>query len=129
MVASDAACGGASSGVGLVYETAYRAAYEVVVVSLTRLPCVVAIMAAVVLAYLAYRLSARAKKRGAWPAIFAVLALYGFLAALAPAGWDEPLVLLGVMFAALAAYAWLDPARETPLAGAARTSRGRAWFG
>ena len=111
-----------------MYE-AYRVLYEVLVVAGTRLPCVVAITAAVVLTYLAYRLRARPPKRGAWPAIFAVLALYGFSAALAPGGWDEPLVLLGAMFAALAAYAWLDPAREAPLTGVAKTSRGRAWFG
>ena len=129
MVASEAAGGRTSSGVGVVYGTASRVAYEVVVVSLTRLPCVVAIMVAVVLAYLANRLSVRPKKHGAWPAVFAALALYGFLAALAPVGWDEPLVLLGAMFAALAAYAWLDPAREAPLRVAARTSRGHAWFG
>lgn len=128
-MASEAAGGRASSGVGVVYGTAFRVAYDVVVISLTRLPCVVAIMAAVVLAYLAYRLSARPKKHGAWPAVFAALALYGFLAALAPGGWDEPLLLLGAMFAALAAYAWLDPAREAPLTGAAKTSRGRAWLG
>jgi hypothetical protein len=112
-----------------VFEAAYRAGYDLVVVTLTRLPCVVAIMAAVVLTYLAYRLRVGPPKRGAWPAIFAVLALYGFLAALAPAGWDEPLVLLGVTFAALAGYALLDPARMATSAGAAGRSGGRGWFG
>ena len=63
-----------------------------------------------------------------WPGIFAVLALYGFLAALAPAGWDQPLVLLGIGFAALSGYAWLDPDRRRPSAGAGQTSRGRGWF-
>ena len=105
-----------------MYETAYRAAYDVVVVSLTRLPCVTAITAAVVLTYLAYWLSARPPRRGAWPGIFAVLASYGFSAVLAPGGWDEPLVLLRATFAA-------HPARKGPPMGAARTSQGRAWFG
>jgi multisubunit Na+/H+ antiporter MnhB subunit len=117
-----------------VYEAAYRAGYDVVVITLTRLPCVIAITTAVVLSYLAYRhlthrRRLRPPKRGAWPAMFVVLALYGCLAALAPGGWDEPLVLLGVTFAALAGYAWLDPTRKAPLAGAAETSGGRRWFG
>ena len=103
--------------------------YDVVVITMTRVPYVVAIMAAVVLSYLAYRRRPRPPKWGMWPAIFAVLALYGFLAALAPAGWDEPLVLLGIGFAALAGYAWLDPARRKPSAGARETSGGRWWFG
>ena len=60
---------------------------------------------------------------GMWPGIFAVLGLYGFLAALAPDGWDEPLVLLGIGFASLSGYAWLDPARRRPTAGA-RALRG-----
>ncbi len=111
-----------------MYDAAYRAGYDLVVITLTSLPCVLAIMAAVVLTYLAYRLRARPPKRAAWPAICAVLALYGFLAALAPGGWNEPLVLLGVTFAALAGYAWLEPI-STPLAGAAETSGGRGWFG
>lgn len=115
-------------GVGVVYE-AYRVLYDVLVVAGTRLPCVLVITAAVVLTYLAYRFRARPPERGAWPAIFAVLALYGFSAALAPAGWDEPLVLLGVTFAALAGYAWLDPARKAALAGAAGRSGGHGWFG
>jgi phosphatidylglycerophosphate synthase len=112
-----------------VFEAAYRVGYDLVVVTLTRLPYVVAIMAAVVLTYLAYKLRVGPSKRGAWPAIFAVLALYGFLAALAPAGWDEPLVLLGVTFAALAGYALLDPARKATSAGAAGRSGERGWFG
>lgn len=112
-----------------MYEAAYRTTYEVVVVTLTRLPCVVAIMAAVILSCLAYRIRRRSLKRGSWPAVFAVLALYGFVAAWAPAGWDEPLVLLGVTFAALTGYAWLDPARRTTPAGAAKASGGRGWFG
>src|SRR5215217_7550607 len=91
---------------------------------MTRLPYVVAIMAAVVLSYLAYRRRPRPPKWGLWPGIFAVLALYGFLAALAPAGWDEPLVLLGICFAALSGYAWLDPARRGPSARARGTSGG-----
>lgn len=111
-----------------MYEAAYRAGYDLVVINLTRVPCVLAIMAAVVLTYLAYKLRASPPKRGAWSAIFAVLALYRFSAALAPGGWDEPHVLLGVTFAALAGYAWLDPI-STPLAGAAETSGGRGWFG
>ena len=111
-----------------MYE-AYRVLYDVLVVAGTRLPCVVAITAAVVLTYLAYRLRAKPPKRGSWPAILAVLALYAFLAALAPGGWDEPLVLLGVTFAALSGYAWLDPARRTLSAGATQTSGGRGWFG
>lgn len=112
-----------------MYEAVYRAGYDLVVITLTRLPCVLAIMTVVVFTYLAYRLRVGPPKRGAWPAIFAVLALYGFLAALAPAGWDEPLVLLGVTFAALSGYAWLDPARRTLSAGAKQTSGGRGWFG
>ena len=36
-----------------------------------------------------------------------------------------PLVLLGIGFAALAGYAWLDPARRKPSAGARETSGGR----
>jgi hypothetical protein len=112
-----------------VYEAAYRAVYDLVVITLTRLPCVLAIMAAVLLSYLAYALRARPPKRGAWPAMFAVLALYAFSAALAPGGWDEPLVLLGVTFAALAGYAWLDPARRAALAGASKRSGERGWFG
>ena len=52
----------------------------------------------------------------------------------APGGWDESLVLLGVMFAALSGYAWLDPARRmpstgTPLTSGAEASRGSKWFG
>lgn len=112
-----------------MYEAAYRGLYDVFVVAGTRLPCVVAIMATVVLSYLAYRHRPMPSKRRAWPAIFAVLALYGFLAALAPAGWDEPLVLLGVTFAAVSAYAWPDPARRALSAGATQTSGGRGWFG
>lgn len=112
-----------------MYEAAYRTTYDLVVVTLTRLPCVVAIMAAVILSCLAYRRRRRSARRGSWPAVFAVLALYGFLAAWAPAGWDEPLVLLGVTFAALAGYAWLDPARKTPPVGAVETPGGRGWFG
>ncbi len=113
-----------------MYEVVYRTAHDVVIVTLTRLPCVVAIMAAVVLSCLAYRrLTRSSKRRRSWPVTFAALALYGFLAALAPAGWDEPLVLLGVTFAALAGYAWLDPARRTPPAGALQTPGGRGWFG
>jgi hypothetical protein len=83
--------------------------------------------------------SSEAAEVGAWPAIFAVLALYGFLAALAPAGWNEPLVLLGIGFAALSGYAWLDPARRMPSTripstsvsstSEAQASRGRKWFG
>ena len=111
-----------------MYE-AYRVGYDLVVITLTRLPCVLAIIAAVVLTYLGYRLRVGPPKRGAWPAIFAVLALYGFLAALAPGGWDEPLVLLGVTFAALAAYALLDPARKEASVGAVGRSWGRGWFG
>ena len=103
--------------------------YDVVVITMTRVPYVVAMMAAVVLSYLAYRRRPRPPKWGMWPGIFAVLALYGFLAALAPAGWDEPLVLLGIGFAALSGYAWLDPARRRPSAGARETSGGRWWFG
>jgi hypothetical protein len=112
-----------------VYESAYRASYGLVVITLTRLPCVVTITAAVLLTYLAYRLRARPPKRAAWPAICAVLALYGFLAALAPGGWNEPLVLLGVIFAALAGYTRLDPTTTTPSAGAAETSGRSGWFG
>jgi hypothetical protein len=103
--------------------------YDVVVITMTRVPYVVAIMAAVVLSYLVYRRRPRPPKWGMWPGIFAVLALYGFLAALAPAGWDEPLVLLGIGFAALSGYAWLDPARRRPSAGARETSGERGWFG
>ena len=84
------------SGVGLAHEAAYRIVYDVVVITMTRVPHVLAIMAAVVLSYLAYRSRPRPPKWGMWPGIFALLALYGFLAALAPAGWDEPLVLLGI---------------------------------
>ena len=112
-----------------MYEAVYKVLYDVFVVAGTRLPCVVAIMAAVVLSYVAYRYRLTPPKRGAWSASFAVLALYGFLAALAPAGWDEPLVLLGVTFAALAGYVWLDPARRTLSTGAKQTSGGRGWFG
>lgn len=61
-----------------MYEVAYRVLYDVFVVAGTRLPCVFAIMAAVVLSYLMYRHRAAPSKRGAWPAVFAVLALYGF---------------------------------------------------
>jgi hypothetical protein len=104
--------------------------YDVVVITMTRMPYVVAVMAAVVFSYLAYRRRhERPPKWGMWPGIFAVLALYGFLAALAPAGWDEPLVLLGIGFAALSGYAWLDPDRRRPSAGAGQTSRRRGWFG
>jgi hypothetical protein len=110
-------------------EAAYRAVFDAVVITLTRVPYVVAIMAAVILSYLAYRRRPRPPKWGMWPGIFAVLALYGFLAALAPDGWDEPLVLLGIGFAALSGYAWLDPDRRRPSAGAGQTSRGRGWFG
>ncbi|MGH3108445.1 MAG: hypothetical protein ACRDN7_07585, partial [Rubrobacter sp.] len=93
-----------------------------VVITLTRVPYVVAIMAAVVLSYLAYRRRPMPPKWGMWPGIFAVLGLYGFLAALAPDGWDEPLVLLGIGFASLSGYAWLDPARRRTSAGARETS-------
>ena len=99
--------------------------YDVVVITMTRVPYVVVIMAAVVLSYLAYRRRPKPPKWGMWPAIFSVLALYGFVAALAPAGWAEPRVLLGIGFAALAGYAWLDPARRKPSAGARETSGGR----
>jgi hypothetical protein len=121
--------GGVCSGVGLAHEAVYRIVYDVVVVTMTRVPYVLAIMAAVVLSYLAYRRRPRPPKWGMWPGIFALLALYGFLAALAPAGWDEPLVLLGICFAALSGYAWLDPARRRPSAGARETSGRRGWFG
>ena len=117
------------SGVGLAHEAVYRIVYDVVVITMTRVPYVLAIMAAVVLSYLAYRRRPRPPKWGMWPGIFALLALYGFLAALAPAGWDEPLVLLGICFAALSGYAWLDPARRRPSAGARETSGRRGWFG
>ena len=129
LTAPGAPGGGAHSGVELAHEAAYRAVYDVVVITMTRVPYVVAIMAAVVLSYLAYRRRPRPPKWGMWPGIFAVLALYGFLAALAPAGWDEPLVLLGIGFAALSGYAWLDPARRRPSAGARETSGRRGWFG
>lgn len=112
-----------------MYEAAYGAVYDVVVITLTRLPYVLAVMASVVLSYLAYRRRPRPAKWGTWPAIFAVLALYGFLAALAPAGWDEPLLLLGIGFAALSGYAWLDRARRMPSTSWAESSRGRKWFG
>lgn len=115
--------------VGAVYEAVYRTGYDLVVITLTRLPCVVAITAAVILTYLGYRLRVGPPKRGAWPAIFALLALYGFSAALAPGGWDEPLVLLGVTFAALAGYDLLDPARKVVSAGVAARPGGRGWFG
>jgi hypothetical protein len=121
--------GGVCSGVGLAHEAAYRIVYDVVVITMTRVPYVLAIMAAVILSYLAYRRRPRPPKWGMWPGIFALLALYGFLAALAPAGWDEPLVLLGICFAALSGYAWLDPARRRPSAGARETSGRRGWFG
>jgi hypothetical protein len=121
--------GGVCSGVGLAHEAAYRIVYDVVVITMTRVPYVLAIMAAVVLSYLAYRRRPRPPKWGMWPGIFAFLALYGFLAALAPAGWDEPLVLLGICFAALSGYAWLDPARRRPSAGARETYGRRGWFG
>ena len=116
------------SGVGLAREAAYRIVYDVVVITMTRVPYVLAIMAAVVLSYLAYRRRPRPPKWGMWPGIFALLALYGFLAALAPAGWDEPLVLLGICFASLAGYAWLDPTRRKSSEGARETSGGRGWF-
>ncbi|HSK81988.1 MAG TPA: hypothetical protein VK902_01100 [Rubrobacter sp.] len=121
--------GGVCSGVGLAHEAAYRMVYDVVIITMTRVPYVLAIMAAVVLSYLAYRRRPRPPKWGMWPGIFALLALYGFLAALAPAGWDEPLVLLGTCFAALSGYAWLDPARRRPSAGPRETSGRRGWFG
>jgi hypothetical protein len=129
LTAPGAPGGGAHSGVELAHEAAYRVVYDVVVITMTRVPYVVAMMAAVVLSYLAYRRRPRPPKWGMWPVIFAVLALYGFLAALAPAGWDEPLVLLGISFAALSGYAWLDPARRRPSAGARETSGRRGWFG
>jgi hypothetical protein len=124
------ALGGAEcSRVERAIEAVYRAMFDAVVITLTSLPHVLAIMAAVVFSYLAYRRRPRPPKWGMWPGIFAVLALYGFLAALAPDGWDEPLVLLGIGFAALSGYAWLDPDRRRPSAGAGQTSRGRGWFG
>jgi hypothetical protein len=100
-----------------------------VVITLTRVPYVIAIMAAVVLSYLAYRRRPRPPKWGMWPGIFAVLALYGFLAALAPAGWDEPLVLLGIGFASLSGYAWLDPDGWGRSVGARETPGWRGWSG
>jgi hypothetical protein len=103
-------------GVEHAHQAAYRTVYDVVI-TLTRVPYVVAIMAAVVLSYLAYRRRPMPPKWGMWPGIFAVLGLYGFLAALAPDGWDEPLVLLGIGFASLSGYAWLDPARRRPTVG------------
>ena len=129
LTAPGAPGGGAHSGVELAHEAAYRVVYDVVVITMTRVPYVVAMMAAVVLSYLAYRRRPRPPKWGMWPVIFAVLALYGFLAALAPAGWDEPLVLLGISFAALSGYAWLDPARRRSSAGGRDTSGRRGWFG
>ena len=115
-------------GVEHAHQAAYRTVYDVVI-TLTRVPYVVAIMAAVVLSYLAYRRRPMPPKWGMWPGIFAVLGLYGFLAALAPDGWDEPLVLLGIGFASLSGYAWLDPARRSPTVGARETSGGRRWSG
>jgi hypothetical protein len=50
-----AAGGCPSSGVGLVREAARRAVYDFVVITLTRVPNVIVIMAAVVLSYLVYR--------------------------------------------------------------------------
>jgi hypothetical protein len=112
-----------------VYEAAYRVGYDLVIITLTPLPRVVAITAAVVLTYLAYRPRARSPKRRAWSAIFAVLALYGFSDTLAPAEWDEPLVLPGVTFAALlAGYVWLDPARGRPWRVPRKRLGGRGWF-
>ena len=51
-----------------------------------------------------------------------------------PGGWNESLVLLGVIFAALSGYAWLDPARrmpstETPLTSGTEASKGSKCFG
>jgi len=97
--------------------------------SLTRPPSIAALAATVLLIYLVYRRRPRAQRWGAWSAICALVALYGFAAALAPGGWDEPLVLLGVMFAALAGCAWLDREKRTPSAGGAKTVGGRGWFG
>ena len=56
------------SGVGLAHEAAYRIVYDVVVITMTRVP-VLAIMAAVVLSYLAYRSRPRPPKWGMWPGI------------------------------------------------------------
>lgn len=99
-------------------------------VSLTRLPCLAALGATIVLIHLVYgRRRPRGPKWGAWPAICALLALYIFAAALAPGGWDQPLVLLGVMFACLVGWTWLDPARKTLSVGAPETTEGRGWFG
>lgn len=53
--------------------------------------------------------------RGAWPAPPALIALYGFVAVLAPGGWDGPPVVLGTEFAALAGYVRLDPAKTRPV--------------
>jgi hypothetical protein len=47
----------------------------------------------------------------------------------ASGGWDEPLMLLGIAFAALAGYAWFDPARGISSVGTKETPGGRGWFG
>jgi hypothetical protein len=49
-------------------------------------------------------------------------------------GWDEPLVLVRIIFAALLGYAWLDPARRrsstgTPSTSGTEVSKGSKCFG
>jgi hypothetical protein len=44
-------------------------------------------------------------------------------------GWDEPLVLVRIIFAALLGYAWLDPDRRRPSTSGAEASKGSKCFG
>jgi hypothetical protein len=44
-------------------------------------------------------------------------------------GWDKPLVLVRIIFAALLEYAWLDPDRRRPSTSGAEASKGSKCFG
>ena len=82
-----------------------------------RLPSVIAITAMLLMIYSLYRLRATAPGARAWPVIFALLTLYGIVAALAPGDGTSRGVLLSIGFATLTVYTWLDSARTTPAFG------------
>jgi hypothetical protein len=90
---------------------------------LARLSSVIAITATLLMLYSLYRLRPTAPGARAWPVIFALLTLYGIVAALAPGDGTSRGVLLSIGFATLTVYTWLDSARTTPASHHRRTAR------
>ena len=90
---------------------------------LARLPSVIAITATLLMIYSLYRLRPTAPGTWAWPVIFALLTLYGIVAALAPGDGTSRGVLPSMGFATLAVYTWLDSAGTTLASHHRRTAR------